>query len=382
MKPTLLVITVDVQEEDRISSTSLSIVTAQGGNLKIRVGDSASDNKGPSFKDANFFKKSPSFKNTLRLSHLQSIFSSWHLPATYLVSDAASRNEHTAAMLRSFTQDEGCEIGALLLPENTPPYSLTSADDSEEMRQIRRMCCNLPVALLRRKIQTLTRSIKQKLDIQPTSFRAGHWSFSSELASCLLDCGYHVDSSVTPGIAHRSTFGPDYSVMPYFDFSRDICELVPVKSIGHSSAHRLAELPPSIFSTESSYGVKASSASLRNTILKCFKGKKSIQQPKHGTWLSPSTSSLKEMKQVVDCLLEQQVSVLNLHLSSTACTKENFPSYLGRSTAIVNYILQRSCQPATLSQAAQILSEERSAPAHRYSETSQRLSGNSLLSLL
>ncbi|MDD2942448.1 MAG: hypothetical protein PHC51_05705 [bacterium] len=376
MKPTLLVITVDVQEEDRTSSTSLSMVTGSRGNLEIRRGATTRP------RNDNFSQGIPSFKNSLRLSHLQGILSNWHVPATYLVSDAVSRNEHTAAMLKSFAQNERCEIGALLLPENTPPYSLTSADDSEEMRQIRRMCCNLPVALLRRKIQTLTRSIKQKLEIQPTSFRAGHWSFSSELASCLLDCGYLVDSSITPGIAHRSTFGPDYSVMPYFDFSRDICELVPVKSIGHSSAHRLAELPPTIFSCEPDARVKAHSAILRNVILNCFKGKKSIQQPKHGTWLSPSTSSLKEMKQVVDSLIEQQVSVLTLHLSSNACTKENFPGYLGRTTAIVHYMLQRSCQPTTISQAAHILSEERNAPATSYSDIGRRLSGNSLLSLL
>ena len=71
------------------------------------------------------------------------------------------------------------------------------------------------------KIWTLTRLLEDRFDQEMVSHRAGRWGFDGRYAAMLLEEGYRVDCSVTPGIDWggspgdpRGNGGPDYTGFP------------------------------------------------------------------------------------------------------------------------------------------------------------------------
>ena len=83
------------------------------------------------------------------------------------------------------------EVGAHLHPWNTPPLD-------EELVPSNTMLYRLPQAMQVSKIASLTGVLERALGHRPMSFRTGRWGIGQSTAAALLECGYRVDSSVTP----------------------------------------------------------------------------------------------------------------------------------------------------------------------------------------
>lgn len=124
------------------------------------------------------------------------------------------------------------EIGMHLHAWNSPPLVPLTGDDFRFQPYL----IEYPDPVMREKIRTMTRLLEDRFDQAIISHRAGRLGFDGRYAAMLLDEGYRVDCSVSPGLDWRGTLGdpggrggPDYSAFPdrpYFFSPSDIS--VPV----------------------------------------------------------------------------------------------------------------------------------------------------------
>jgi glycosyltransferase involved in cell wall biosynthesis len=110
---------------------------------------------------------------------------------TYFATYQVAIRPWAAEILREVCASGTGEVGAHLNAWNTPPL-----DEAPLPRNT--MLCNLPQALQAAKIATLTDALHAGTGQRPQSFRAGRWGFGQSTAAAVLECGYRVDSSVTP----------------------------------------------------------------------------------------------------------------------------------------------------------------------------------------
>ena len=110
--------------------------------------------------------------------------------ATYVTTYQVARHDWAASIL-SELHGGGAELAAHLHPWNTPPL-----DEAFTPRNT--MLKNLPAGLQLAKLEHLTAALHEALGGRPVAFRAGRYGLGPETVKALLQCGYRVDSSVTP----------------------------------------------------------------------------------------------------------------------------------------------------------------------------------------
>src|SRR5215470_17652452 len=86
---------------------------------------------------------------------------------------------------------------------NSPPLEPLTDDDFHHHPYL----IEFPDRVMREKIKTLTRLLEDRFDRPMSSHRAGRWAFDHRYAAMLLDEGYCVDCSVTPGVDWRRNLG-------------------------------------------------------------------------------------------------------------------------------------------------------------------------------
>ncbi len=120
------------------------------------------------------------------------------------------------------------EVGMHLHAWNSPPLKPLTSDDF----RFHPYLTEYPEAVMKEKIRTLTRLLEDRFDQAMISHRAGRWAFDGRYAAMLIDEGYRVDCSVTPGVDWRGNpgdprgnGGSDYTAFPdrpYFLSPSDI----------------------------------------------------------------------------------------------------------------------------------------------------------------
>lgn len=128
-------------------------------------------------------------RNARELPRLVRFFRCLHIRPTFFVSYQTLAEPSARAIIKELSAEDGLEIGGHVHPWNTPPH------DGSPRRTVLH---NLPQKTRASKIGTVKRGIGDLLGWSPSSFRAGRFGFGSATAACLIDHGYHVDSSVTP----------------------------------------------------------------------------------------------------------------------------------------------------------------------------------------
>lgn len=136
------------------------------------------------------------------------------LVPTYVVDHPVATGRAAAAFLRGLKEEGRAEIGAHLHPWVTPPYE-------EEVSPANSYHCNLPPALERAKIVTLTDAIANAFGERPTVFKAGRYGFGPNSARAIAELGYTVDCSYLPHTDLRFDHGPDYRRTPEVPFWLD-----------------------------------------------------------------------------------------------------------------------------------------------------------------
>jgi hypothetical protein len=225
---------------------------------------------------------------------------------------------------------------------------------------------NLPTTLQRAKLECLTSALERCLDgSRPLSFRAGRWGFGTDTIGVLLDCGYSVDSSVTPYTAWTAhDDGADFIGAPVNAYRLDRGADVrrPV------SDGRLVEIPASFGFNRAPLAQwgrvheTLSSRPARSLLLDRFAASTGLLR--HVT-LSPETDRIDDMVALTRALLSSGSRHLQLYLHSPSLSPgltpfvrtsaelvrfyEKIERYFDRITKFV------SVRFATLQEAARVL---------------------------
>ncbi len=191
-------------------------------------------------------------ENISRIHLVQELFDGYGVVPTYFVNYPVVKDPVASGILAGIHETGRCEIGAHCHPWNTPPFV-------ENLSNRNSMLSNLPRQLVYDKITSLHEAIVERFDLEPVSFRAGRWGFSSDVAACLGDLGYLVDSSVMPLWNWTADDGPDFSRAPSGSF-----RFSPGNILEEDPSGPLLEVPVTIGFLQGNF---RRSASLRKTII-------------------------------------------------------------------------------------------------------------------
>jgi hypothetical protein len=159
------------------------------------------------------------------------IYDRFGVVPTYVIDHPVATDPEAVAFLKRLSDAGKAEIGAHLHPWVTPPHveAVTSRNSYH---------CNLPPALERAKIETLTQAIETAFGARPRAFKAGRYGFGPNTQQVLIDLGYEVDCSFVPHTDLSGDGGPDFRGVPdrphWLDEARGLLE-VPL-TVGYLGA--------------------------------------------------------------------------------------------------------------------------------------------------
>jgi len=304
-------------------------------------------------------RESITTENIRELPQLNARFERLGVRPTYFVTHSVAVNEWASRIIAEISECDFAEIGAHLHPWNTPPLD-------ETLVPRHTMLLNLPASLQRAKLECLTAQLQHCLGgRRPTSFRAGRWGFGTEAISALLDCGYSIDSSVTPYTSWTlHDAGADHVGAPvnayHLDTGADVRKPV--------NGGRLTEIPASFGFNRGPlpfWGAvhRALSSGLGRALM-LDRVAASTGLLRHVT-LSPETDLVDEMVDLTNVLLASGARHLHLYMHSPSLRPGLTPfvrsaSDLARFFGAIEEYLERlaalsNVRFATLSEAASLL---------------------------
>jgi hypothetical protein len=259
---------------------------------------------------------------------LRPIWDKYDIKPVYFVSPEVLANEQCCEVLKNEIK-LGVEIGTHLHSEYVEPqikYNKAEGTTSNDFP-----CFAYNDEIEYEKIKSLTDLIKQKLNIQPISYRAARYGADLATIKSLEKLGYKVDSSITPGIDWRYAGGPNHSAapkQPYFINRNDLYLAGDMK---------ILEVPITIS--------KKRFCLLPNKWL-------------FYRWLRPSHTTTFEMKMIVNEYLRGfENPVLNMMFHSMEIMVGKSPYvrtrfgqklFLRRVEKIIRYILEKGFESKTL----------------------------------
>lgn len=149
-------------------------------------------------------------ENIHLLPRLQEVFDRWGARPTYLVNHAPLVDRDSSRVLGTLAERPDVEIGVHCHPWNTPPQTPPGEENSMMFRFSEQINAD--------KIAVVTDLIRERLRVEPTTFRAGRWGFGPTVARGLAANGFSIDSSVSPLIRWDVEDGADfrdYPLLPY-----------------------------------------------------------------------------------------------------------------------------------------------------------------------
>jgi len=140
----------------------------------------------------------------------------------YLVNHPVASDRSCAAIFRELAAAGVCEIGVHVHNWTSPPFS------ERDVRE-RTYHTSIDRGLEKRKIADVVELIRERIGVQPLSFKGGRWGADGRTVRSLQELGLRIDTSVCPltDYTHEGG-GPDFyeaPYLPYFPSHEDI--LVP-----------------------------------------------------------------------------------------------------------------------------------------------------------
>jgi hypothetical protein len=167
-------------------------------------------------------------RNAEYLPRFQSLCERFGFKPVYLTNYEMAMSDVFAEFARDVRARDAGEIGMHLHAWNSPPLVPLTSDDFDYQPYL----IEYPDRVMKEKIKTMTRLLEDRFDQAIVSHRAGRLGFDGRYAAMLLDEGYLVDCSVSPGVDWRGTpgdpngkGGSDYTAFPdrpYFFSPSDI----------------------------------------------------------------------------------------------------------------------------------------------------------------
>ena len=141
-------------------------------------------------------------------SPAQAIFDAKGLVPTYVVDYPVATSGLVRETLAPWAAAGRCLIGAHLHPWVNPPFE-------EAVSAHLSYPGNLPAALERAKLESLTRAIEETFGRRPDIYKAGRYGLGADSTATLEALGYRIDMSVVPYSDFGDDGGPDFTA---FDF--------------------------------------------------------------------------------------------------------------------------------------------------------------------
>jgi len=156
-------------------------------------------------------------RNAKYLPRFQSLCERFRFKPVYLTNYEMAMSDAFVEFARDVLARGVGEIGMHLHAWNSPPLVPLTDDDFHYQPYL----IEYPDAVMKEKIRFVTRLLEDRFDQALISHRAGRLGFDSRYAAMLLDEGYRVDCSVSPGLDWRGKpgdpngkGGSDYRAFP------------------------------------------------------------------------------------------------------------------------------------------------------------------------
>jgi hypothetical protein len=146
------------------------------------------------------------------LPEFQRLMDAHSICPTYLIDYPVADNREAAETLAAMLNAGNCCIGTQLHPWVNPPHE-------EEIITLNSYAGNLPIALERAKLNTLTERITTAVGVRPIIYRAGRYGVGPNTAALLEEAGYLIDVSVRPHYDYSNEGGPNFlrhNARPYW----------------------------------------------------------------------------------------------------------------------------------------------------------------------
>jgi hypothetical protein len=134
----------------------------------------------------------------------QRIFDEYQIRPIYVIDYPIASQRAGFGPLADITQSGRCQIGAHLHPWVNPPCV-------EAVNNVNSYIGNLPKALVSEKMRVLRQTIEDNLGVRPVIFKAGRYGIARHVLELLVEHGYEVDCSTTPGFDYRRDGGPNFA---------------------------------------------------------------------------------------------------------------------------------------------------------------------------
>ena len=167
-------------------------------------------------------------RNAAFLPRFQELCESFNFKPVYLTNYEMAIAEDFVEFARDAVSRDACEIGMHLHAWNSPPLEPLTRDDFFHQPYL----TEYPDRVMREKIHVMTELLEERFNRKMISHRAGRWAFDGRYARMLIDEGYLVDCSVTPGVDWRANTGDEngqggsnytaFPEIPYFLNPEDI----------------------------------------------------------------------------------------------------------------------------------------------------------------
>ncbi|MGE9553146.1 deacetylase [Erwinia amylovora] len=207
------------------------------------------------------------------------------------------------------------EVGMHLHAWNSPPdYPLTSND-----WQFQPYLIEYPREEIRKKVAYMTQLLEETFKTKMISHRAGRWAFNEYYAQLLIEFGYQVDCSVTPGVnwqyspgAPQGKGGTNYTRFPRTAYYLD------TDDISRPGSSALLEVPMSI---------QYKHSGLMNTLKQGYDALRGKRRSPSVHWLRPTGGNVQQMIAVAEKTLASGADYVEFMLHSSEFMPDGSPTF-------------------------------------------------------
>lgn len=222
------------------------------------------------------------------LERFQILCEKYDLIPTYLVNYEMSLSKPFIEMTKYHR--DNLEIGMHMHAWNNPPYYELSNRYGKNKSYIG----EYPIEIQIKKVVCITKQLENVFECSIKSHRSGRWYIDPQYIQVLIDCGYNIDCTVTPGInwtynngQTEESRGIDFSKAPqkaYYMSGKNVC----IKE-SKSNKNKMIEVPVSIIKKR---------VCISETLKYADFWKRGVRNEIF-SWLRPNGKNLEEMKKIV-----------------------------------------------------------------------------------
>ncbi|SQC58008.1 deacetylase [Klebsiella pneumoniae] len=142
-------------------------------------------------------------ENARYLPRFQQLCEKYGFKPVYLTNYEMAIDPFYIEFARDVIARGTAEVGMHLHAWNSPPTEPLTADDWRHKPYL----IEYSDAMMREKVDYMTRLLEDTFQTKMVSHRAGRWAFDERYARLLVEYGYQVDCSVTPRVNWKTAKG-------------------------------------------------------------------------------------------------------------------------------------------------------------------------------